>query len=51
MVSKVRGQEKTPEEYISKLGTIFRVLKDKSTDDGVFHLNIGDKYLNKQSEL
>jgi DNA modification methylase len=41
------GQEKTPEEYISKLRTIFGVLKDKLTDDGVFYLNIGDKYLNK----
>jgi hypothetical protein len=33
------GQEKTPEEYISKLRTIFRVLKDKLTDDGVFYSN------------
>ncbi|MFP3256943.1 MAG: site-specific DNA-methyltransferase [Candidatus Nanopusillus acidilobi] len=41
------GQEKTPEEYIGKLITIFEVLKDKLTDDGVFYLNIGDKYLNK----
>lgn len=41
------GQEKTPEEYINKLRTIFGVLKDKLTDDGVFYLNIGDKYLNK----
>jgi len=41
------GQERTPEEYIGKLRTIFGVLKDKLTDDGVFYLNIGDKYLNK----
>jgi DNA modification methylase len=41
------GQEKTPEEYISKLRTIFGALKDKLTDDGIFYLNIGDKYLNK----
>jgi DNA methylase. len=31
------GQEKTPEEYIGKLRTIFGALKDKLTDDGVFY--------------
>jgi DNA modification methylase len=41
------GWEKTPEEYIGRLRTIFRVLKDKLVDDGVFYLNIGDKYLSR----
>ncbi|HDI10698.1 MAG TPA: site-specific DNA-methyltransferase, partial [Euryarchaeota archaeon] len=41
------GQEKTPEEYIGRLVTVFDKLKHKIRDDGVFFLNIGDKYLNR----
>jgi len=41
------GQEKTPEEYIGKLIAIFRKLRQKLSPDGVFFLNIGDKYLNR----
>jgi len=41
------GNEERYEDYIGKLVTIFKVLKDKLTDKGVFFLNIGDKYLTK----
>lgn len=41
------GQEKTPEEYISKLVKIFSKLREKLKDDGIFFLNIGDKYFSK----
>jgi len=41
------GQEDRPEEYIGKLCTIFDVLKEKLKKDGIFFLNIGDKYLNR----
>ena len=41
------GQEKTPEEYIGRLVKIYAKLREKLTDDGVFFLNIGDKYLQK----
>jgi len=41
------GQENTPEEYIGKLLKIFLKIKDKLKDDGVFFLNIGDKYLSR----
>jgi DNA modification methylase len=41
------GQEKTPEEYIGKLITIFRVLKNKLKDNGIFFLNVGDKYIQR----
>jgi len=43
------GQENTPEEYIGRLLTIFNVLKEKLREDGVFFLNIGDKYLERYS--
>ncbi|MEM2293928.1 MAG: site-specific DNA-methyltransferase [Nitrososphaerota archaeon] len=39
------GQESTPEEYIGRLVAVFSKLKQKMRDDGVFFLNIGDKYL------
>lgn len=39
------GQEDTPEEYIGRLLVIFDKLKQKLKEDGVFFLNIGDKYL------
>lgn len=41
------GQERTPEEYIGRLVEIFRKLRQKLRRDGVFFLNVGDKYLNR----
>jgi site-specific DNA-methyltransferase (adenine-specific)/site-specific DNA-methyltransferase (cytosine-N4-specific) len=41
------GSEERYQDYIGKLVTIFRVLRDKLTDEGIFFLNIGDKYLSK----
>ncbi len=41
------GQEKTPEEYIGRLVKVFSKLKSKLRDDGIFFLNVGDKYMNK----
>ena len=38
------GQEKTPEEYVKSLVTIFRELKRVLKDTGSFYLNIGDTY-------
>jgi site-specific DNA-methyltransferase (cytosine-N4-specific) len=40
------GQEKTVEEYIGKLVTIYNELYKKMRNDGIFFLNIGDKYIN-----
>lgn len=41
------GQEKTPEEYIGRLVVIYNKLREKLTENGLFFLNIGDKYLNR----
>lgn len=41
------GQEESPEEYIGRLVTIFNKLRQKLKEEGVFFLNIGDKYLNQ----
>jgi len=41
------GQENTSEEYIGKLVVVFNKLKQKMRDDGVFFLNVGDKYLHR----
>ncbi|NPB02985.1 MAG: hypothetical protein GXO39_01030 [Thermotogae bacterium] len=41
------GAEKTPEGYIGRLLVIFDRLYEKLRDDGVFFLNVGDKYLNR----
>ena len=41
------GQENTPEEYIGRLVAIFNKLRQKIRDDGIFFLNVGDKYLHK----
>ena len=38
------GQEKTPEEYIQKLVSIFGEVKRVLRDDGTLWLNIGDSY-------
>ena len=39
------GQEKTSEEYIEKLVTIFGELKRILKDTGSFYLNMGDTYI------
>ncbi len=41
------GQENTSEEYIGKLVAVFNLLKDKLREDGIFYLNVGDKYLSR----
>jgi len=41
------GNEETYMEFISRLVFLFDVLKNKLSDEGVFFLNIGDKYLKK----
>ena len=41
------GQEPSHEGYIGRLLTIFNLLRQKIKDNGIFFLNIGDKYLNK----
>lgn len=41
------GSEETYYLYIKRLDTIFQLLKQKMKYDGVFFLNIGDKYLSK----
>jgi site-specific DNA-methyltransferase (cytosine-N4-specific) len=41
------GNESDYYDYIFKLVTIFKLLREKLTDEGIFFLNIGDKYLNK----
>lgn len=41
------GQEDTPEDFIGRLLTIFNKLREKLQDDGIFFLNIGDKYQNR----
>ena len=41
------GQENTPEEYIGRLIPVFNKLRQKMRNDGVFFLNVGDKYLHR----
>ncbi len=41
------GQEDTPEEYIGRLVAIFGSLRQKMHKNGVFFLNIGDKYFHR----
>ncbi len=38
------GLESTPEEYISNMVDVFRLVKDLLTDDGTLWINIGDSY-------
>ena len=38
------GMEKTPEEYINKLVTVFRSVRNILADDGTLWVNIGDSY-------
>ncbi|WP_297459176.1 DNA methyltransferase [Thermococcus sp.] len=41
------GQERTPEEYLGRLVKVYSKLREKLSEDGVFFLNVGDKYLNR----
>ncbi len=41
------GLENTLDDYIARLITIFNYLRQKLKPEGVFFLNIGDKYLSK----
>ncbi len=42
------GLEKTPEEYVAKLVSVFREVKRVLTDDGTLWLNLGDSYNGSQ---
>ena len=41
------GNESSLDDYLSKLTYLFGILKDKLKPQGIFFLNIGDKYLAK----
>ncbi|MDH5647838.1 MAG: site-specific DNA-methyltransferase, partial [Candidatus Heimdallarchaeota archaeon] len=41
------GNEVELREYISKLVIIFGLLREKLVSEGIFYLNIGDKYISK----
>ncbi len=41
------GREKNPNEYIGRLVHIFHVLRKKLQKNGIFFLNVGDKYLSR----
>lgn len=41
------GEEKTPEEYVEKLVTVFREVRRVLRPDGTLWLNIGDSYASK----
>lgn len=45
------GNEKTPEEYISRMLEVAEELKRVLTDDGAYFLNIGDKYVSKNLQM
>lgn len=38
------GLEKTPEEYVSNMVEVFRLVRDLLADDGTLWLNLGDSY-------
>ena len=42
------GREKDYKEYITRLVDVFRILRNKLKEDGVFWLNLGDTYRNKE---
>ena len=42
------GREATVDEYISSLVSVFRILKDKTKQDGLLFLNLGDSYVDGQ---
>jgi len=41
------GNEETYQDYILKLVKVFNLLRGKLTKNGIFFLNVGDKYLSK----
>jgi len=43
------GQEKSPDEYVSCLVSIFRIVRELLADDGSLWLNIGDTYASNGS--
>ena len=43
---KQLGQENSPKEYIDNLVNVFRIIKDKLSDDGTLCVNLGDSYYN-----
>ncbi len=43
---KQLGQENSPKEYIDNLVNVFRIIKDKLSDDGTLWVNLGDSYYN-----
>ena len=40
------GQEKTPEEFIDQLVSVFKEVRNILTDDGTLWINLGDSYYN-----
>ena len=42
------GQEKSPDEYIERLVSVFREAREALVDEGTLWLVLGDKYQNKQ---
>ena len=42
------GREASVDEYISSLVSVFRILKDKTKQDGLLFLNLGDSYVDGQ---
>lgn len=42
------GREASVDEYISSLVSVFEILKDKSKQDGLLFLNLGDSYVDGQ---
>src|SRR3990167_4850903 len=38
------GLEKTPEEYVSNMVEVFRLVRDLLSDDGTLWLNLGSSY-------
>jgi len=50
-VSGQIGQEKTPEEYISKMVEVSRELLRVLKKDGAYFLNIGDTYIDKGLQM
>ena len=40
------GLEQTPDDYVQKIVSVFRAVRDALADDGVLWLNLGDSYAN-----
>src|SRR5690606_28083797 len=43
------GLEETPEEYVEKMGEVFREVRRVLRDDGTLWLNLGDSYANSNA--